>query len=97
VETAGAGEEILGAAGFTSRRMEAVAMVSIRVSRETCVGAGRCASTAPSVFDQDDEGLVVLVDPAPDGAAAEAAQTASVVCPSQSITVALDARGPGSD
>ena len=35
--------------------------MKVRVDREVCIGAGQCALVADSVFDQDDEGLVILL------------------------------------
>jgi ferredoxin len=37
--------------------------VRVTVDREVCIGSGNCVYTAPEVFEQDDEGLVVLVAP----------------------------------
>ncbi|MEU2677753.1 MULTISPECIES: ferredoxin [unclassified Streptomyces] len=55
--------------------------------REVCVGAGMCALTAPEVFDQDDEGLVTVLDAEPDGAARPLAREAGVLCPSGAVRV----------
>ncbi|MEW1724237.1 ferredoxin [Streptomyces sp. NPDC093109] len=78
----------------------------ISVDTERCVGAGQCVLTAPDVFDQSDDGLVVvLADPADgpaDGpadeamreAVREAVRLAGSVCPSGAITVRED--GPAS-
>ncbi|MGH4028526.1 ferredoxin [Actinomycetota bacterium Odt1-20B] len=60
----------------------------IRIDRENCCGAGMCALTAPTVFDQDaGDGLVLVLDPAPTGEAAEAACAAADLCPAGVITV----------
>ncbi|MFD3513424.1 ferredoxin [Streptomyces sp. NPDC058657] len=62
----------------------------VRVDRERCIGAGMCALTAPSVFDQDvEEGLVLLLRTRvphadPD---AEAAREAAGMCPGEAISV----------
>ncbi|MFG3497526.1 ferredoxin [Streptomyces sp. NPDC047928] len=61
--------------------------MNVRVDRARCLGAGMCALTAPSVFDQDeDEGLVVLLDPRPPGDRHAAVRTAAGVCPGAVIT-----------
>lgn len=59
------------------------------VDRERCIGAGMCALTAPEVFDQDDdEGKVLLLDPAPPPQADMAAVRRAVrMCPSGAITI----------
>ena len=45
--------------------------MEINVDRDRCVGAGQCVLSAPDVFDQDDEGLVTVLDPAPAAELAE--------------------------
>ncbi|MFI6047320.1 ferredoxin [Nocardia sp. NPDC051321] len=37
----------------------------ISADRERCVGSGMCALIAPDIFDQDDDGTVLLLDPQP--------------------------------
>ncbi|MGN6128541.1 MAG: ferredoxin [Humibacter sp.] len=64
--------------------------MSISVHTETCVGAGQCALFAPDIFDQDDDGIVVLLQDSPEGAAYDAAVKAARLCPARAITV--DAR-----
>jgi ferredoxin len=59
--------------------------VRITADRSVCIGAGMCVLTAPEVFDQDDDGLVVLLVEEPAGAAARAAAEAVRLCPSQAI------------
>ena len=61
--------------------------VRLSVDRDRCLGAGMCALTAPAVFDQDDDGLVLLLDSAPAGARVQSARTAAGVCPGGAITV----------
>jgi ferredoxin len=59
----------------------------LRADRERCCGSGMCALTAPRLFDQDEEtGLVVLLDPAPPPGDHEAARLAILACPSGAIT-----------
>ncbi|MYY07586.1 ferredoxin [Streptomyces sp. SID4919] len=58
------------------------------VDRQRCVGAGMCALTAPAVFDQDEEeGLVVLLSPAPAPEHRPAARMAASLCPAEAITL----------
>ncbi|GGQ60444.1 ferredoxin [Couchioplanes azureus] len=63
----------------------------IAADRDICVGAGTCVLTLPHVFDQDDEGLVVVLDPAADGEPDEALRQVAAWCPSGAITTL----GPG--
>ncbi|MBL8381530.1 MAG: ferredoxin [Burkholderiales bacterium] len=60
----------------------------IRIERERCVGAGQCVRVAPAVFDQaDDDGLVRLIEAAPQGPEAERARKAAQLCPAQVIHI----------
>ena len=67
----------------------------ITVDRDTCCGAGNCARVAPEVFDQDAEGLVVLLAPRPPGSLAEPVAQAADLCPSGAITVTGDRSATG--
>ncbi|CAM5538397.1 MULTISPECIES: ferredoxin [Streptomyces] len=62
----------------------------VTVDKEQCVGAGQCVLNAPDVFDQDDDGVVVLLREEPDGQDREAVRTAGDLCPSASVTVHED-------
>ena len=57
------------------------------VNASTCVGSGQCASSAETVFTQDEQGLVVVLKADVQGEEAEAARLAAFLCPSRSITV----------
>lgn len=37
--------------------------LEVRVDRARCIGSGVCARVAPGVFDLDDEGVAVVIDP----------------------------------
>lgn len=53
-----------------------------------CISAGNCVLAAPKVFDQDDDGIVVLlVDPVPE-AEQERARDAVNLCPATALRVA---------
>ncbi|MBB4905250.1 ferredoxin [Actinophytocola algeriensis] len=53
-----------------------------------CVGAGQCALTEPSVFDQSDEdGTVVLLTETAEGDTLENVREAVDLCPSQAISI----------
>jgi len=64
--------------------------VEITAARDVCVGAGMCVITAPEIFDQDDEGIVVpLVEVVgPDDV--EAARHAVALCPSSALRLLGD-------
>ena len=57
--------------------------VAFTVDRDRCIGAGNCVLNAPELFDQDDDGLVVLLDGA--GADGPAAARAVASCPSRAL------------
>ncbi|WP_405164267.1 (4Fe-4S)-binding protein [Nocardia sp. NBC_01499] len=58
----------------------------VTADRTVCIGAGLCALTAPAVFDQDDDdGLVKVLNPDPDTASQEAVREAVNICPSGAV------------
>ncbi|WP_405824915.1 ferredoxin [Streptomyces sp. NBC_01390] len=60
----------------------------VRVDQDKCCGAGSCVLSAPEVFDQDDEdGLVLLLDPHPPADLHEAVREAAAVCPAEVIVL----------
>lgn len=61
----------------------------VHVDRDRCIGAGLCVMSAPAVFDQEDEsGLVVLLDETPtDADAGHARKIAEHICPSKAVRV----------
>ncbi|MEV4189928.1 ferredoxin [Streptomyces toxytricini] len=62
--------------------------MEIRADRGRCLGAGMCALTAPAVFDQDEqEGLVVLLEARPPQDQQASARLAAGTCPASAITV----------
>jgi ferredoxin len=61
--------------------------MSIVAARDACVGAGQCALVAPDVFDQDDDGLVMLLQTDPQGPDLDSAVKAARLCPARAITV----------
>jgi ferredoxin len=59
--------------------------VQVHADRDVCIGAGLCVLTAGDVFDQDDDGIVVLLEEHPaDGAAA---REAVGNCPSGALSL----------
>ena len=57
------------------------------VDLDKCIGAGQCVLRAPKIFDQRDDGMVVLLDDSPPAELRAAALKAADLCPSQAITV----------
>jgi ferredoxin len=58
----------------------------VEADRDVCVGAGNCVLAAGDIFDQDDEGVVVVLDPAPPPARDDAVDKAVRMCPSGALT-----------
>lgn len=58
----------------------------LTTDREVCAGAGQCVRAAPDLFDQDDEGLVVLLRADVPPEARERTLTAVDWCPSGAVT-----------
>lgn len=61
-------------------------MAAVRLERDWCIASGQCVMLAPEVFDQDDDGIAVLLTESaevnPDGVA-----KAVRVCPASAISV----------
>lgn len=59
----------------------------VAANRDVCIGAGMCLVTAPAVFDQDDQGIVVVLTPDVDPGDAAAARQAVHNCPSGALSL----------
>lgn len=59
----------------------------IKADTGVCVGSGQCVLTEPEVFDQDDDGIVVLLTDQPAGQAADRARQAADLCPSRALSI----------
>jgi ferredoxin len=62
-------------------------MMRIKADTGVCVGSGQCVLTEPAVFDQDDDGIVVLLTDQPDEQAAAQAREAVNLCPSRALSI----------
>ena len=57
----------------------------VEADRNLCISAGNCVMSAPAVFDQDDDGIVmVLVEDVPEGEVAHA-RDAVKLCPAEAL------------
>lgn len=62
--------------------------MKVQADRDVCISAGNCVMAAADVFDQDDDGIVVvLVDEVPAGEE-DNAREAVRLCPSQALRIA---------
>ena len=59
----------------------------VKVVERKCIGAGQCVLAAPAVFDQDEDGIVVLKDATPPADQHEAVRKAARLCPAVAIFV----------
>ena len=60
--------------------------MKVAVDRDKCCGAGQCVMIAPQVFDQDeDDGIVLLLDDTPEAHLHRAVREAASVCPAAAI------------
>lgn len=57
----------------------------ITIDTDKCCGSGNCVRRAPDVFDQDDEGIVLLLKKEPTGQMADDAREAAELCPTWAI------------
>jgi ferredoxin len=61
--------------------------VKIGADRDRCIGAGMCVMTDEAVFDQDDDGVVVvLTEDVPDGEQ-KRVRDAVDLCPSGALSL----------
>jgi ferredoxin len=62
-------------------------VVKVLADRDVCISAGNCVMAAGAVFDQDDEGIVVvLADEVPEGEE-DHAREAVRLCPSEALRI----------
>lgn len=52
-----------------------------------CAGSGQCALVAGTLFDQDDDGIVVVLNPEPGEHELADAVRAASLCPAAAISV----------
>ncbi|MEW1847712.1 ferredoxin [Nonomuraea angiospora] len=66
--------------------------MKIIVDEAKCCGAGQCVLIAPDVFDQnEDDGIVILLEAKPAADRHAAVREAAAVCPAAAIQVDEDA------
>jgi ferredoxin len=61
---------------------------------EVCIGAGNCVSSAPGIFDQDQDGIVVVRQAEVTGEQEALAAGAAENCPAFAITLERIGGGP---
>jgi ferredoxin len=61
--------------------------MKISVDATRCQGHARCNAICPEVFDLDEDGFVVLLNPSPGDELAAAVNNAAANCPERAISV----------
>jgi ferredoxin len=59
----------------------------VTADRDRCISAGRCMATAPDVFDQDDDGIVLVMRPELGAADQDVVTEAVFQCPARALEV----------
>ena len=62
--------------------------MKVHADREVCIQAGNCVMVADNLFDQDDDGIVVVLNDEVPGEEEDKAREAVKLCPSQALTIA---------
>ena len=73
--------------GEARREGRDMGVFKVRVDEDKCIGAGQCVRTAPEIFDQRDDGIVILLDATPAPALHASARKAANLCPSLAIAI----------
>ena len=55
--------------------------MQLAIDRDKCIASGACVLAAPDVFDQDEDGVVVLLTSSPPPELEEAAREGIRACP----------------
>lgn len=61
--------------------------MKVTVDIDLCIASGACVLACPDVFQQDDDGLVVLVQDEPPSELHDAVREAMAACPAAVIDV----------
>lgn len=59
----------------------------IHLDKEKCIGSGQCVLAAPEWFDQDDNGIAVVLEGTNSEGAADEVGRAAYTCPARAISV----------
>ena len=61
--------------------------MKIAADRDVCIQAGNCVMVADTLFDQDDDGIVVVLVQDVPADQEDKAREAVKLCPSQALTI----------
>jgi len=71
--------------------METNSKLKVIVEYDKCCGAGQCVMVAPAVFDQREDGIVIVLDAEPPPEQYAAVREAVAVCPGAAIRLSESA------
>lgn len=61
--------------------------MKVLIDRDACVASGQCVLAADTVFDQDNNGIAVLLEENPSEAVAADVREAAAICPALAIRI----------
>ncbi|GHF93903.1 MULTISPECIES: ferredoxin [Amycolatopsis] len=61
--------------------------MKVIIDQDACVASGQCVLAAGDVFDQDDNGIAVLLQENPSEAHAADVREAAAICPALAIRI----------
>ncbi len=61
--------------------------MQVKVHTHKCIGAGACVHAAPQVFDQDDQGIVIVLHKHPAPELIDSVREAIEACPAAVIAL----------
>ena len=59
--------------------------MKVELEADKCVASGQCVLAAPDVFDQDDDGIAILLDERPADENLDGVRAAVAICPAAAI------------
>jgi ferredoxin len=59
----------------------------IKYDVNKCAMSGQCAATAPEIFEQSDDGTILVRDETPPSDLLDRVRDAANLCPTQAITI----------
>lgn len=59
--------------------------MKVELEADKCVASGQCVLAAADVFDQDDDGIAILLDERPADAHLDGVREAVAICPAAAI------------
>lgn len=62
----------------------------ITTDTDKCVGAGQCVYSAPKIFDQDEDAIVLVLEHSPDARDLDLVRSAVDRCPSGALALVED-------